>query len=389
MELKEYIEAMKKVWEDLKSAQDKMAAEVKTRGEAHTETKGLVDKLNERLSELEVKVSRPAVTKVEPKEGELTPAAKAFCKAIREGKVALSKEEKQLVEDATGQLIVPWDMDSEIYRAIGKLTVVRGISAIRNTTRDRVRMISMNEVSVGWGKVETEEGDAYGDVESTLVPAEMFQYVEDQIGLTKIGEDELADTDVNLYGYLADSFGQALAESEDTAFIEGTGHASVQPMGLFTAEFGGGPVRVETEAEGAVSTDDILELIYAVPSQYRKGSSFIMAGSTVKAIRKLRNSVDGSYAWQPSMQAGEPGALFGYPVYEQDDIAAIAEVAEPVIFGNFKLGYRILDRRGMTVQRLAELYAEANLIGFKVTRRVGGAILRKDAFRILTVQAGK
>jgi len=30
-------------------------------------------------------------------------------------------------------------------------------------------------------------------------------------------------------------------------------------------------------------------------------------------------------------------------------------------------GYRILDRKGITVQRLSELYAEAGLVGFKVT----------------------
>lgn len=380
MELKEYIEAMKKVWEDLKSAQDKMAAEVKTRGEAHTETKGLVDKLNERLSELEVKVSRPAVTKSENKDGELSLSAKAFVKALR-GKVALTQEEKALVEDATGQLIVPWDMDSEIYRGIGKITVVRPLATQRNTASDRVRMISMNEVAMGWGKLETAAGEALPD--TTLVPAETFQYVEDQIGLAKIGVDELEDTDVNLNAYLVNSFTQACGEHEDTAFIEGTGHANVQPMGLFTAAVGGGPVRVDTAASGAVSTDDIINLIYAVASQYRKGAAFIMNGATVKAIRKLKNAVDGSYAWQPSIQVGEPGALFGYPVYEQDDIDALAANKDVAIFGNFKLGYRILDRRGMTVQKLSELYIASGLIGFLVTRRVGGAILRAAAFRIL------
>jgi HK97 family phage major capsid protein len=379
-EFKKVLDEMRKTWEDLKGAQDTMAAEVKSRGEAHGETKTLVDKLNERLSELEVKVSRPAAPKAENKDGEISPSAKAFIKALR-GKVALTQEEKALVEDSTGQLIVPFDMDSEIYRALGKLTVVRGLAAGRTTTSDRVRMISMNEVAMGWGKLETAAGDALPD--NTLVPAESYQYVEDQIGLAKIGVDELEDTNVSLAGYLVNSFAQAIGEHEDKAFIEGTGHANVQPMGLFTAAAGGGPVRVDSAASGAVSTDDIINLIYAVPSQYRNGSAFIMNGATVKAIRQLKVVADGQYAWQPSIQAGEPGALFGYPVYEQDDIDALAANKDVAIFGNYQRGYRILDRRGMTVQKLAELYITSGLIGFLVTRRVGGAILRADAFRIL------
>jgi HK97 family phage major capsid protein len=54
-----------------------------------------------------------------------------------------------------------------------------------------------------------------------------------------------------------------------------------------------------------------------------------------------------------------------------------------VIFGNFTLGYRIIDRMGMTIQRLDELYAEAGLIGFKAHFRVGGDIIRRDAFAVL------
>lgn len=46
-------------------------------------------------------------------------------------------------------------------------------------------------------------------------------------------------------------------------------------------------------------------------------------------------------------------------------------------FGNFKVGYRILDHMSnMAVQRLTELYAEAVLIGFKIHKRIGGYCIR-------------
>jgi HK97 family phage major capsid protein len=42
------------------------------------------------------------------------------------------------------------------------------------------------------------------------------------------------------------------------------------------------------------------------------------------------------------------------------------------IFGNLNLGYRIVDRKGISIQRLSELYAEAGLIGFLLRARNTG-----------------
>lgn len=389
MDLKAVLTEIKSTWEALKAAQDGMAAEIKARGEALGETKALVEKLNERLSGLEAKATRPAApeAKVEAKAGELTASGKAFVKALRTKVLGanLAQEEKALVEDSTGQLIVPFDMESEIYRELGKLTVVRGLSMVRSTNRDRVRRISMNEVSVGWGKLETAAGGALP--ESTLVPDEAYQYVEDQIGLAKLGVDELEDTDLNVYGYLVDSYGQAFSEHEDTGFLTGTGHAAVQPEGILN---GATVTRINTAAANAVSTNDVLDLVYAVPAQYRRGSAFIANSATVKALRKLKNAVDGTYLWQPSLQAGEPATLFSYPIAEQDDIPAIpgdGTAKDVMVFGNFGRGYRVLDRRVMSVQRLNELYATGGMVGFLVTRRVGGAVIRPKALRILKTKA--
>jgi len=57
-----------------------------------------------------------------------------------------------------------------------------------------------------------------------------------------------------------------------------------------------------------------------------------------------------------------------------DDLSAVEGII--AIFGNFQFGYRILDRKGITIQRLNELYAEAGLIGFKVHARVGGYLIK-------------
>lgn len=342
-------------------------------------------KINERISQIETMLKRPPILEGgEGKQGgEPSEKKKAFFKFMREGKAALTPEEqKALVSDATGQILIPEELESEIYRELPKLTVIRSLATVRQTRSDRIRRRSLTEVTVGWGKLET--GTTI--TESTMTPSDDYQYVEDLYGLTKIGEDELMDTDVALESIVTDSFSRAIAEAEDTAFITGTGHANKQPEGILN---GSVVARVDAGQAGAITADDILKLIYEVPAQYRRNGVLIVNSKTELAMRLLKDS-NGQYLWQPSLQQGRPATFAGYPVYNQEDIPQIpaaGTAADVAIFGDIRSGYRIIDRLGMTVQRLIELYAESGLVGFKVHYRVGGGVIRPDALRILRVPA--
>ena len=110
-----------------------------------------------------------------------------------------------------------------------------------------------------------------------------------------------------------------------------------------------------------------------------------VASSTELAMRKLKSSVEHLYLWQPSVQAGKPATFGGYPVVPQEDIPAIdsSDQCDIAIFGDVKAGYRIVDRQGMTIQRLFELWAIAGLVGILVSSRVTGGVIRADALRVL------
>jgi len=341
-------------------------------------------KINERIAQLETMIKRPPMGDNGTKDnGQPSERKAAFFKFMREGKSALAPEEiKALVSDATGQILIPEELESEIYRELPKITIIRSLATVRQTRSDRIRRRSLTEVTVGWGKLET--GSTL--TESTMTPDDDYQYVEDLYGLTKIGEDELMDTDVALESVVTDSFSRAIAEAEDTAFVVGTGHANKQPEGILN---GSVVARVDAGQAGEITADDILKLIYEVPAQYRQNGVLIVNSKTELAIRLLKDK-NGQYLWQPSLQTGRPNSFAGYPVYNQEDIPDIPSAgtaADVAIFGDIRSGYRIIDRLGMTVQRLVELYAEAGLVGFKVHYRVGGGVIRPDALRILNVPA--
>ncbi len=306
----------------------------------------------------------------------------AFFQALRRGLPRMAPEQRALVENTAGEILVPEDLETEINRALPELTIMRGLASQRSITTNRVRRRSLAEVSVGWGKLETNEQDLTDSMPDT--PTDEYTYIEDLYGLAKVGEDELDDSDVNLDAFIRDSFARACAEAEDTGFTVGTGHANHQPVGYMTA--GGGVPTVAAAGATAITTDDMMALIYATPAQYRRNGRFTIPSGTELAIATLKDA-DDRYLWQPSLQAGRPNTFLGYPVENQEDMAAVAASARVAAFGDFNAGYRIYDRQGMTVKVLDQLYAEDGLIGWKIRKRVGGDVVRPQALRILTMKA--
>ena len=408
-EVKDIALEISKTWEAMKAKNDEVLTEAKKYGAARAEDKAIIDKMSDgmdllkkQLDEICLKMERQSL--VPP--GERAPLdekalayRKTFFKWFRSGINELDTAErklmsehriqiqgKALVENTTGLYLVPEDLETEIYRSVAKINHMRSLAEVRPTSRDKIRRRTLSEVSMGWGKLET----GAEITESTMTPDQAYIHVEDLYGLTKIGEDELEDTDANLEALIIDSFARARAETEDTAFAIGTGHTYSQPEGIAVDATLIASYKVDLDTADTIVPDDVIDLEYELPEQYLNGASFLMHRKTEKALRLARSSGDGThftgqYLWQPSLLAGMPNSFDGYPIYNQGDMKYPADTLAGVnvVFGNPRAGYRILDRKGLAIQRLNELYAEAGLIGFKAHFRVGGGIVRHDAFRVL------
>lgn len=294
-------------------------------------------------------------------------------------------ERKALVSDATGAILLPEELEAGIKEGLPQINVIRNIAGVRSVSKNRVRIRYMTVPTVGWGKLEL------GGTPSTatLVPSEATHYVEDLTGLVQIGVDELADTDVNLSEYIVRNFIQAFQNAEEAAFVVGRGHTTYQePVGIFSS--GAGITTVALDAAGATTFDDIKDLINGLPSQYLQGASFLMHRGTKLVLQKLRGvGAEGplydQYLWQPSLIAGQPDTLCGYPVYTNDSIPQVGDgtLQKVIAFGDFRRGYEIIDREGASLTRLNELYITGGLIGFLAVRRVTGGVVWPDAIRIL------
>jgi HK97 family phage major capsid protein len=387
--IQQLIEEQGRTFEAFKAKNDQRLAEIEKQGSASAETIEQVNKLNasitdlqERLQKAEIRAARPAAGEGAEQDPAKVAAKAAFFNYMRTGQIDREMR-AALVENTTGEILVPEDVVAGVERALPREVIMRQLATVRTTRSDRVRRRLVSDLQVGWGKLET--GSSL--VESTITPTEAFIYVEDLYGLTKIGEDELMDADPDLEMVVNDSFTDATAQAEDTGFAVGAGHSSQEPTGVFTAA--GGVTALAAGQVATIKADDLLALIYAVPAQYRRNGSFLLRSGTELVLRTLKDTA-GQYLWQPSLQAGRPNAFLGYPIYNQEDVPAIptsgTTYANVAAFGDFKRGYLVVDRLSATVKRLNELYAAAGMVGFILHRRVGGGVTTADALRLLKVK---
>ena len=123
----------------------------------------------------------------------------------------------------------------------------------------------------------------------------------------------------------------------------------------------------------SVIYDDLVDLTHSVDPAYRAGAKFMMNDSSLKVVRKLKDSQNRPL-WEPSVQAGVPDSLLGFPVVTNQDVATMAANAKSILFGRLdKYKTRIV--KDVTILRLVERFAENLQVAFLLFMRADGALL--------------
>jgi HK97 family phage major capsid protein len=174
---------------------------------------------------------------------------------------------------------------------------------------------------------------------------------------------------------------------ENDAFLNGSGIG--RPMGILTQVDGDGPASVVSGTAATLTADGVIDLAYALPSQYEANATWVMAKSTEKVIRKLKTTQN-EYIWPIVQQMGgfapAPRELLGFPTLRDEFVPAIAANAYSAIFGDLR-GYLVLDRVGISMQRLSELYAETNITLLLARKRLGGQTIEPWRIKVQKVSA--
>ena len=227
--------------------------------------------------------------------------------------------------DANGGYLCPEEFERQIVDGLKEQNVMRTLCKVITTQNERKIPVAASHSVAAW----TAENAAYTESDPTFTQKTIDAYK--LTDLVKVSTELLDDSAFGLEQYIANEFAYAFGAAEEAAFCVGTG--SGQPTGLFTAN--GGQVGVTAGSATAITADEIISLVYALKSPYRKSAKFLMHDSTVAALRKLKDG-NGVYLWQPALQAGEPDKLLGYDIYTSPYVPTIAAGAFTVAFGDFQ-----------------------------------------------------
>lgn len=333
------------------------------------------DKIADRVKDLETKANRPGGPDDNTKEP--TEERKAFGTYLRYGNQAPAEELKTLTvsTDTQGGYLAPAEMSSEFQRDLVLVSPIRSVASVRSTGSGSVIYPKRTAITnAKWkGETQTQEGSepAFGQAEIAVKEVNTYVDVSNQLLADSAGQ---AETEVRLA--LSDDFGQ----KEGAAFVNGDG--VLQPEGIMVnAEIG----YVANINNTIILADALIELMYALPTQYRSAGTWGMNSRTLGAVRRIKDG-QGNYLWQPSFQAGQPETILGRPVIELPDMPDMGANAFPVVFGDFS-GYRIVDRVGLSILVNPYLLATNGITRIHATRRVGGGVLQAAKFKKLKMAA--
>ena len=278
--------------------------------------------------------------------------------------------------DTAGGYLVPEEYDKRLIDGLTEENIMRTLGTTITTSGEHKINIAGAKPAASW----IEEGGAL-----VFEDASFDQIILDAHKLhvaIKVTDELLYDNAFNLESYILTQFSKALANAEENAFLNGDGVG--KPLGIF-AENGGGQVAITTNTQSSITADEIINLVHSLKRPYRKNAKFIMNDQTIALIRKLKDN-NGAYLWQPSLQAGEPDRLFGYPVYTSAYVPTVAAGKPVIAFGDFSY-YNIGDRGVRSFDQLRELFAGNGMVGFLAKERVDGKLVLPEAVQILNMKA--
>lgn len=308
--------------------------------------------------------------------GEIT-GKQAFLRYLRAGSHALTAQESRaltIAPDTAGGYTVPDEFERQIIQGLVAANVLRQLATTITTSGDRNIPVVSGHGSAAW---INEEG-TYTPSDETFSQVTLSAYKAGT--LIKVSEELLNDSAFDLESYVAGEFSRRIGALEETAFVNGSG--SGQPTGVI----GSAGLGKATASSLAVTSDELIDMYYSLKRQYRSKAVWLLADSTEKVFRKLKNGTTGDYMWQPGLTAGQPNTLLGRPIYISDEVPALAASAKIALFGDFSY-YWIADRGGRYFQRLVELYAVTGHVGFRAFERVDGKLVLAEAMKYLQMSA--
>lgn len=401
IEIKNAIDASNRAFEEFKKTNDAKLEEIKKGGataDFESKLKAIADEMAEqkkKYEDLEAKSRRPA-TGADGKPIDLVQEEhkKAFGGYVRKG-IDFDKniEAKALSigSGSDGGYALPKVIDGMIDDLAVNISPIRSIAQVQQiSTSDFHKLINVRGTSSGWVG-ETAARNATNTPQLVDIAPPMGELYANPQATQQMLDDVFFNAEQWLAGEIATEFSRA----EGAAHVAGTGVNQPKGFTAYATAATGDATRafgtlehVATGASGAFKTltstvnpvDDLFNLVSKMKALYRPGCRWVTNKAVLFTIMAFKD-YQGRYVFSPTTAPGTTDTILGYPVTEAEDMPALAASSLSLAFGNFKLGYLIVDRVGTRIIR--DPFTNKPNIGFYTTKRSGGSVLNSEAIKFL------
>jgi len=368
-ETNELLTELRSAWDEFKVAHEVEKAEVHGLGEAAAETKQYIERVNARLDEVELRFERLSLERTGK---DKDPLLKAFLSWARKGVLPENTKLLRVGDDEAGGIFAPTEFVREIIEAAYLADPLVELVRSKPTKATSIQApVKTQRALVQW--------DADAVDFTTETQGQKFSREEIPThGLSAVHDIEAAldeDMDFDLEADLLSDWGRDFGGKIAAAIHSGSGVGRAK--GIIDA------TDVEEIASGADNTlayAGFVNCQSALKEAYRPNAVWVMSRASVGVVRKLEDT-EGHLIWQPSMRDGIPGTLLGHPYRTSENMAAVADGAHSVLFGDFKQAYWLVERLLVQVQR--DVFTQWPNIRLKARRRVGGQVVLPEAMKII------
>lgn len=413
-QIKEGFDKLKSTFEDYKNENNERLEKLeKSRGTADkdeilakmdADIEKFEKRMEEKLDELKAAANRSGSNHDdEKKEAEEKKAAykSAIVNYMRKGEQRLTAEEMKLLEevkeekalsrssDPDGGYTVREEVAAEMSKRIYETSKMRQLASVQTISSDCYEVFAdWDEPGSGWESEQSSQSETdSAKLNKIKIPVHVLR------AEPKATQQILEDSAIDIEAWHQERVSKKFARDEETAFF--TGNGVDRPKGILsydsttTNEFN----KVEqftavASGSGALDdADDLIDLQGKLFEEFQANAKWLMKRTTAAAVRKLQDG-QGMYLWNYNTVGtlNEIGpVLLDKPVVFSNDMAAVAADALAVAYGDFAMGYQIVDRVGISVLR--DPYTAKPFVKFYTRKRVGGGVKQFQAIKILKLKS--
>jgi HK97 family phage major capsid protein len=277
-----------------------------------------------------------------------------------------------------GFTVAPQQFVADLIQAVDNHVFYRGLSTVSQL---------MGAHSIGRPSLDTDVADAdwtselaTGNEDSSMAFGKRELTPHPLAKRIKVSRKLLRHSPIGPEALVRERMAYKIAVPQESAFM--TGNGSQKPLGIFTASNDGISTGRDVSTDNtttAPTLDGLKNAKWTLKQQYWARAQWVAHRDFGKTVDKIKDG-EGRYIWQESVVAGQPDRLLSFPLnYSEYAPNTFTTGLYVAILGDHSF-YWIAESLAFEIQRLNELYAATNQVGFITRAELDGMPVLEEAF---------